>query len=503
MSSIKKLAGQTLIYGVPTILGRFLNVLIAFGLTYLFNSSSDFGDYALVYAYATFLNVIFTYGTETSYFRFAQMDEYKNDLYSTTLSSLIGTSVLFSAAMILAADWIANFMGLGAHPEYVICFAFIIGLDAIATIPFAKLRKEGKPMKYALIKFTNIVITVVCTLYFVGLCPWLQQHHPDSVFLTIYNPNISQVGYAFLSNLIASVATLLMLFKELAQFRPKFNSALWKQMMVYSLPLVVVGLAGMVNETLDRALLGKLLPYDEEMNKSMVGVYSASYRIAALINIFIQIFRMGAEPFFFNEANKGDAPKVYAKVMYFFTIICLAVFLFVVLFADTIWINFLVDSRGHPEYLAGLPVIPLLAFGYVCLGIYYNLTIWYKLTNKTLLGSYVTVIGAVITVVLNVWLIPKIGFVGSASATLACYLVMTVITYFMGQRYYYVPYNVKAIGSYILLAVGIYVAYYFGTAALESVMLKLACGAAGLMIYVALVWKREKVGLMNLARRKG
>ncbi|WP_295128972.1 polysaccharide biosynthesis C-terminal domain-containing protein [uncultured Chitinophaga sp.] len=502
MSSIKRLAGQTLIYGVPTILGRFLNVLISFGLTYLFNSTADFGDYALVYAYATFLNVLFTYGTETSYFRFAQMDQFRNDVYSTTLSSLVATSVLFSSAMILASGWIADFMKLSLHPEYVIYLAFIIGLDAIATIPFAKLRKEGKPLKYALIKFFNIVITVTLTLYFVGLCPWLQVHHPDSIFLKIYNPEISQVGYAILSNLIASLVTLLMLYKELGQFRLKFNTILWKEMMVYSLPLVVVGLAGMVNETLDRTLLSKLLPYDTETNKSMIGVYSAGYKIAALINIFIQIFRMGAEPFFFNEANKSDAPKVYAKVMYFFTIICLAVFLVVVLFADTIWIRYLVDSRRNPEYLAGLPVIPLLAFGYVCLGIYYNLTIWYKLTNKTLLGSYVTVIGAVITIVLNVWLIPKIGFVGSAWATLVCYLVMTIITYFMGQRYYFVPYNVKAIGSYILLALAIYAAYYWGTAQLSE-LLKVACGVAGLVIYTGMVWMRERAGFINLIKRRG
>lgn len=503
MSSIKKLAGQTLIYGVPTILGRFLNVLISFGLTYLFHSSAEFGDYALVYAYATFLNVIFTYGTETSYFRFAQMDEFRNDVYSTTLSSLIGTSVLFSAAMVISSGWIARFMELELHPEYVVYLAFIIGLDAIATIPFAKLRKEGRPMKYALIKFFNIIISVTCTLYFVGLCPWLQAHHPDSIFLKIYDPSISQVAYAVIANLIASVATLLMLSRELGQFRPRFNTNLWKQMMTYSLPLVVVGLAGMVNETLDRTLLSKLLPYDEATNKSLVGVYSASYRIAALINIFIQIFRMGAEPFFFNESNKSDAPKVYAKVMYFFTIICLAVFLVVVLFADTVWIRYLVDSRTNPEYLAGLPVIPLLAFGYVCLGIYYNLTIWYKLTNKTLLGSYVTVIGAVITIVLNYWLIPRIGFVGSAWATLICYFVMTVITYFMGQKYYYVPYNVKAICSYLLFALAIYAAYYFGTAQLTSQVLRIACGVAGMVVYIGFVWQRERVGFVNLVKRRG
>lgn len=503
LSSIKKLAGQTLIYGVPTILGRFLNVLIAFGLTYLFKSSSEFGDYAVAYAYATFLNVIFTYGTETSYFRFANLDQFRGDVYSTTLSSLIGSSFLLSSLMILFAGPIATFMKLEAHPEYVVYFAFIIGLDAIATIPFAKLRKEGRPMKYALIKFVNIVITVTCTLYFVGLCPWLQEKHPNSIFLAVYTPSISPVSYAFLSNLAASVATLLMLSKELGEFRPVFNKVLWKEMMAYSLPLVVVGLAGMVNETLDRTLLDRMLPYDDKTNKSMIGVYSASYRIAALINIFIQIFRMGAEPFFFNESNKSDAPKVYARVMYFFTIISLAVFLVVVLFADTIWIRYLVDSRRNPEYLLGLPVIPLLALGYVCLGIYYNLTIWYKLTNRTLQGSYVTVIGAAITIALNIWLIPKIGFVGSAWATLVCYFVMTVITYFMGQHYYYVPYNVKAIGSYVLLALGIYGLYYWGTGYFTAYLPKLACGLAGLLVYLGFVWTREKAGFINLVKRKG
>ncbi|RAJ03966.1 O-antigen/teichoic acid export membrane protein [Chitinophaga skermanii] len=502
MSSIKKLTGQTLIYGVPTILGRFLNVFLTFGLTYLFNTTADFGNYSVVYAYVTFLNVIFTYGMETSYFRFSNSSDFKKDVFPTAMSSILGTTLVLSLIMIACSGWIAALWKIEDHPEYVVWFACIIGFDAIATIPFAKLRNEGKALQFSLIKFTNIIIQVFCTLYFVGLCPWLAKHHPDSIFLSVYNPNISAVGYTFISNLIASGSTLLLLSKEFKQYNFTFNKTLWRDMMAYSLPLIVVGLAGMVNEALDRTLLDHLLPYDVETNKSMIGIYAASYKIAALINIFIQIFRMGAEPFFFNESNKNNAQQVYANVMYFFTIICMAIFLGVSLFSDTIWIRYLVDSRQHPEYLQGLQVIPVLAFGYVCLGIYYNLTIWYKLTNKTLIGSYVTVMGAVITIVLNIWWIPKIGFVGSAWATMLCYLIMTIVTYIVGQRYYYVPYNVKAILLYVGFGVLIFVAYWWGAGSVKSMPIRLGLGVLGLLLYVGLVWKKEKKTFAAMLRRK-
>lgn len=501
MSSIKKLTGQTLIYGVPTILGRFLNVFLTFGLTYLFNTTAQFGDYAVAYAYVTFLNVIFTYGMETAYFRFSQSDEYRKDVYPTALSSLLGSTLLLSSLMILFSKPMADLWRMSEHPEYVVWFAFIIGFDAICTIPFARLRQEGKAMKFSMIKFCNILIQVCSTLFFVGLCPWLEKHHPGHFLLFLYNPSISAVGYAFLSNLVASTATLLMLYKEFGSYNFKFNKRLWKDMMIYSLPLVIVGLAGMVNETLDRALLDHLLPYSVDKNKAIIGIYSACYKIAALINIFIQVFRMGAEPFFFNESNKSSAQQVYANVMYFFTIVCMAIFLVVVLFADTVWTRYLVDSAHHPEYLEGLIVIPILAFGYVCLGIYYNLTIWYKLTNKTLIGSFVTILGAVITVGMNIWLIPKIGFLGSAWATMVCYLVMMVATYFLGQKYYHVPYDIKAILSYIFLGLVIFSIYWWGVRRVPSDFVKLSCALLGVFIYVVWVWIKERRRLVGIFRR--
>lgn len=490
MSGIKKLAGQTAIYGVSTILGRFLNVFLTFWLTYVYGAEK-FAIFSLAYAYVTFLNVIFTYGMETSFFRFAQRPEYKNDVYNTSLLSIIVTTLLLSGAMMYYAPQLADLWRVPQNPEYIIWFAWIIGFDTLSAIPFARLRQQGRPIKYASIKILNIVIYVALTYFFIKICPALLKKNPDSFLLVAYDPKID-IGYTFIANLIASGVTLLLLGKEVFSLRFRFNVKLWKEMMAYSWPLLIVGLGGMINEVLNRILLDYRLPYSFNENKKQVGIFNANFKVAALVNIFIQVFRIGAEPFFFNEAGKQDARKTYARVMKIFVMISCVIFLIVSLFADTIWGRYLMGVKNHKEYAEGIGVIPIIALSYVFLGIYYNLTVWYKLTDKTIYGAYITVAGAVLTIALNYLTIPYLGYWGSAWTTLICYGFMMIVSYRQGQKHYSIPYAWKKLTAYVVISLILYFIYFGISALIINKTVLLLAGVVLLSIFLLFVGRVEK-----------
>jgi O-antigen/teichoic acid export membrane protein len=490
LSGIKKLAGQTAIYGVSTVLGRFLNVFLTFWLTYVYGAEK-FAIFSLAYAYVTFLNIIFTYGMETSYFRFSQDERYKNDVFNTSFLSILLTTIVFSGAMIYYSPEIAEIWRVPGNPEYIIWFAWIIGLDTLAAIPFARLRQQGRPIKYAAIKLANIVIYVASAYFFIKICPALLKKDDNSFLRLVYNPKID-IGYTFIANLIASAATIVFLWKEVFSAKLRFNLKLWKQMLVYSWPLLIVGLGGMINEVLNRILLDYRLPYSFERNKFEVGIFNANWKVAALVNIFIQVFRIGAEPFFFNEAAKKDAPKTYARVMKLFVIVSCVVFLVVSLFADTIWGRYLMGVKNHPEYAQGIPTIPVIALAYVCLGIYYNLTVWYKLTNKTLYGAYITVAGAIITIVLNYISIPYFGYWGSTWTTLICYAFMMFISYRQGQKHYFIPYAWKKLMAYILISLALYFVYYAVGLFTDNNWILIGSGLVLLFLFVFFIGKVER-----------
>lgn len=490
MSGIKKLAGQTAIYGISTVAGRFLNVFLTFWLTYVYGPDK-FAIFTLAYAYVTFLNVIFTYGMETSYFRFVQNPAYKNDVYSTGMLSVLLTTLVFSGAMMFYAPQIAYIWRVPDHAEYVTWFAWIIGLDTLSALPFARLRQQGKPIKYALIKLANIILYVFFTYFFIKICPALLQKDPNSFLILIYNPAID-IGYTFIANLIASAATLLLLFRELLSIRLRFNFSLWKEMLAYSWPLLIVGLGGMVNEVLNRILLDYRLPYSFEENKVQVGIFSANLKVAALVNIFIQVFRIGAEPFFFNESGKKDARKTYARVMKLFVVVSCIIFLVVSLFADTIWGRYLVGVENNPQYAEGIGTIPVMALAYVCLGIYYNLTVWYKLTDKTIYGAYITLAGVVITVVLNYLTIPYLGYWGSAWATLICYAFMMGISYKQGQKHYRIPYAKKKLLAYLIISIILYFIYFGVSRLTGSLYVLIPTATALLSLFVLFVGQVER-----------
>ncbi len=447
---IKKLAGQTAVYGLSSILGRFLNYLLVPLYTNLF-LTSQYGIVTDLYAYAGFLFVLLTYGMETAYFRFSEKHKNPEKVFTTALSPLFITSSVFLSAVILFAQPIANILRYPDHKEYVIWFALIISLDVLSTIPFAKLRRENKAVKFAVFKFINIGLNIGFNLFFLLLCPYLLENNPSSFVSAFYSENIG-IGYIFISNLIASAVTLLLFIPDFFKVKYTFSKTILKQLLIYGSPLLFAGLAGMVNEVIDRILLKYLIVVPEGIentNKyifSQIGIYGANYKLSILITLFIQAFRYAAEPFFFSHAKEKNAKETYAKVMNWFVIFGLVIFLGIMLYID------IAKYFINKNYWSGLKIVPILLFANLFLGIIYNLSVWYKLTDKTRYAAYIAGIGAFVTIALNFILIPEIGFLGSAWATFFCYFTMMLVSYFWGRKHYKINYPVKKILLYTIIA---------------------------------------------------
>jgi O-antigen/teichoic acid export membrane protein len=466
LSGIKKLAGQTLWYGIPTIASRFLGYLMNLSLPLIFAQPSTTADLTQVYAIIPFLNVLFTYGLETAYFRFSQDTDQKK-LYNTLSLSLIGSTIFFTALLFLFKDTIASWANLDKHPEYISLMAGIIFFDAISTMAFARLRQENRPKRYAFARIAGVVINVLVVVLFLAVIPKYLANNPDSFIKNIYSKDIG-------------------MFKEFRQIHFSFNNAIWKKVMHYSAPLIIVGMGGMVNDMLSRLIYQHVVDLPEQEAKHQLGIFGNIYRLAVLITIMIQAFRMAAEPFFFNRSKEENPQRIYARIMKFFVIACCFMFLGISLYIDVFkWFFQAIDK---PAWVEGLAIVPLLALGNVFLGIYYNLSIWYKLTHKNMLGAYITIGGAVITILLNIILIPKYHYLGAAIATFCCYLFMMIVSYMLGQKHYPVPYAKKKLIAYIVLVVLIYLLHLglvylwdnnwfnFGTATLLLILFTLFVG---------------------------
>jgi O-antigen/teichoic acid export membrane protein len=447
LSGIKKLAGQTIWYGLSSIFGRFLNYLLTPLLVTIF-ATGEYGKISTLFTIAAFLNIVYTYGLETSYFRFASLEPEKK-VYNTCSSSILITTTLLTIALLFFTGTIANFLEMPAHPEYITWVILIVALDTLAVMPFTKLRYEGRPRKFAAIKILNILINVGLVVFFLVVCKNAHEKKAGNIFADLYDPKIG-LGYVIISNLVASGLTLLLLAKEFFQFNFRLNPVFWKKLMRYSWPLLIVGFGGMINETIDRIMLLKLYPGTTEQAFSQSGIYSANYKLAVVIVLFIQAFRMGAEPFFFKQSTSENAQRTYARVMKFFVIACCFCFLGVTLFLD-IWKYFM--GTAHPEYYSGLKVVPLLMTAKIFLGIYYNLSIWYKIKEKTLTGAWITLGGAAITIIFNWIFIPIMGYMACAIATVLCYGFMMVVSYSLGQKHYPIPYAWKKILAYIAICI--------------------------------------------------
>lgn len=489
MNPLKKLAGQTAIYGLSTILGRLLNFALVPFYTYIFSMPADVGTNTEFYAYISFLNIVFTYGMETALFNFTSKEPGNANVYGTAFRSvLVSTFVLTVPVLIFAGD-IAETLRHYGHADFVVWSILIVATDALAAIPFAQLRQQNRAKRFAMIKLVNIAVNVALNIFFLGLCK--HQYENGGFFGGFYNPAIG-IGYAFVANLAANIVSLLLLVPQVKLERYEFDPALWKRMMTYALPLLLVGLAGMVNETLDRILIKYLLP--DTLGKYLQGVYGACYKIAILMTIFRMAFQYAAEPFFFARRQDEDNKKIYARVMKYFVIACTLIFLGITL--NMAWIQYVVG----PEYRRGMGVVPILLLANLFLGVYFNLSIWYKLTGKTIYGAYITVFGAVITLGLNFWLIPIIGYMGSAWATLACYSAMAVVSYFLGQKHYPVRYSLRRMLTYLALAVLIYLLSTL--IAFSNFWLNLLIKNALLVPYLLLLWKLEWPVLRQELRKK-
>ena len=462
MSIAKKLASQTAIYGVSSIVGRVLNTLLTPIYTTYF-AAADFGIVTGLYAYVSFLNVVFTYGLETTFFRFSsQPDVDRRQTYNRIVSLLLLSSTGMAVLLILLARPLLASLGIPAgHEQFAEWMVLTLACDAIAALPFARLRLENKARRFATVRLANIGLTMGLNLFFIVLCPavlrgsegsWLAGLQP--FVQAIYDPGLG-VGYVFLANLLASACTLVLLLPQLRDFRFQWPQLPFLQpLLAYALPLMLMGLAGMVNETLDRILLPKWLPagfYPGLSSLAAVGIYGACYKVSIFMSLVIQAFRYAAEPFFFSQSTEKNSPTTFALVLKWFTLCCAVIFVTISL--NLGWVAPLFLRR--PEYLSGLGVVPILLLANLFLGVYYNLSVWFKLTDKTYYGTYIGAAGAVLTIVLNFFLIPTLGYMGSAWATLACYFMMAALCWWLGERHFPVPYPVGRLLLWLLAAIGL------------------------------------------------
>lgn len=435
-----------------------------------------------MYAYVAFLIVMLTYGMETAYFRFSTKEGSEpNTIFSTVLSSLVSSTTLFILMAILFAQPIAEWLLYPNNKEYVVWFAIIVGLDAISSIPLARLRTENKAKTFAGINIANVLVYLGLNLFYLSYClPLVAEGGGNWLTDTFYDPGTG-VGYVFIANLIASIVKFLLLAPTMLRGLTKPQLALLKPMLVYSLPLLVAGLAGMMNEMFDRVMLKRLLYpiLGEQQAMYQLGVYGACYKLSILITLMIQAFRYAAEPFFFSQAKEEGSKALYAKIMTYFVWVLAGTFLFVMLYIDLF--KYFIPNE---EYWVGLKVVPVLLLANIFLGIYYNQSVWYKLTEKTSYGAALAIFGAVITLVLNLIFIPKYGYVAAAWATFSCYAAMMVVSYFLGKKHYPVPYQV---GKITLMIGGAVLLYWISLVLNVSQMhYGFAVNALFLLIYAAL-----------------
>ncbi|HQW04958.1 MAG TPA: polysaccharide biosynthesis C-terminal domain-containing protein [Flavobacteriales bacterium] len=496
MSTLRNLAGQTAIYGLSSIGARFLNyLLVPLHTSKGVFEPAEFGVITSLYAWTAFLNVVLTFGMETTFFRFTNKDNAalaegeKGSVFTTASYALLFSSLAFMVLGTGFSGSIANGIGFPAHSVSVLMLVLIIGIDALTTIPMARLRQQGRAWRFAAINILSVVVNVAGNLFIFLYCmKKFDAGESNALIDAVYDPSFG-VGYVFLINLISTGVKLVMLLPEWPPFRA-FSKPLLRTMLAFGAPLMVAGLAGMVNETADRIILKYLLP--EGIADAQIGIYGACYKLAVLITLFIQAFRMGAEPFFFSHAKEKNSGETFARIMNIFVAVCMSAFLVVMLFLDLFkWFI------PNPAYHEGLRVVPILMLANVFLGIYYNQSVWYKLTDRTRVGGTIAIIGAAITIAFNFALIPVLGYMGSAWATLACYAGMAVISYAWGQKHYPIPYNV----SRVLLYMAGGVMLWWGA---DQVHFDEVIGygiRAGAMVgFLLVAWKLERHSFSNIAQ---
>ena len=485
MGKLKQLVSQTAVYGLSSIIGRLLNYFLVPLYTHVF-LPSEYGIVTEMYTYVTFLMILLTYGMETGFFRFSKIESDSDKVYSTALGSLFVSSFVFVFLGLLFSHNIADILGYSNHSYYVSMFVIILGIDAFVSIPFARLRQQNKAIKFAVYKLINIFTNIFLNLFFILWLPSLAEK--ISIFSAIYSSDFG-VGYVFLSNLIASVVSLLLFVPNFCGIKFKFDSKLLKSMLIYSLPLVVSGLAGMINEFFDRISIKFFYTIPIGVTDantfvmSELGIYGANTKIAILMTLFVQCFRYAADPFFFSQVGSKDFNKVFADVNKYLVAFGMFIFLGIMCYID------IVKYFIAPSYWEGLKVVPMLLLGHLLVGMVYLQSFWYKIKNLTQYGIVIFLIGSFITIILNYFLVPRFGYIACAFANLCCYSVMFLITFIWGKKYLPCNYDYKKILFYILFAFIL----YFCTFLISPLELhiKLALNTLLIIIYCGSVLKLE------------
>jgi len=481
----KNLFKQTAIYGLATVIPRMFSFLLVPLYTNLL-PKDEYGKVTIIFSWMIFFNVILAYGMETAFFRFYNKEENKKTVVETSMVSIFWTTLLFLFVALLFRTSLADWSGIDS--QYITYSIWILALDALVIIPFSKLRAFQRPIMYAIIKIGNVLVNLLLSILFLIYLPKLAVSHPTGIISTFYIENF-QVGYIFLANIIASLLTFVVLSPDYVFLKWKFDFSLWKKMMVYALPILVAGIAFAINEQFDKILLSKLLP--KNIADAEVGVYSACYKLGLFMVLYRTAYTLGIEPFFFSHASNENAPQTYAMVTKYFVIFGSFIMLSVIVFADLFKLIMINES-----YWVAMKVVPLIILANFCLGIYTNLSVWYKLIDKTYIGAYISISGAIITLVLNFLLIPSHSYVGSAIATLAAYGSMMLISYYLGNKYYPIPYDFKKIGGYLGLSI------LFSAVSFYRFRENYFVGIALLLLFLYFIYHNEKATLLNILKRK-
>lgn len=489
-SSIKSLAKDTAIYGMSSIVGRFLNWCLVPLYTIMF-PAAEYGVVTYIYSVVALALIILTYGMETGFFRFANHERFSDpmEVYSTGLISLGVSSTVFLAGVLCCLGPASSLLHCPGHPEYTWMMASAVAIDAFTALPFAYLRFRRRPMRFAAIRLVNIALNIGLNLFFILICPWLMEVAPGTVD-GIYSPDFG-IGYIFLANLVASAATLLLLIPELCGFRWRFNSVLWREMLAYSFPLLILGIAGIMNQTVDKILLPYLVA-DKAEAMTEVGIYGANYKIGIVMVMFIQAFRFAYEPFIFaqSKANGEDRLQSYRDAMKWFVVFAMVIFLGVMFYLDVL--KYFIS----PRYFSGLKVVPVIMLAEFFFGVFFNLSLWYKLTDRTIWGTWFSLLGLAVTLALNFVLVPSMGYMGCAVAAFCCYAVMMAVSWFVGRHYYPIGYNVGRLALYFFVAMGLYgisvaitTGHQWADMGIRTVLLA---------AYVLFVLRHEKVSIKQL-----
>ncbi len=484
---MKSLAKDTAIYGLSSILGKMLNWLLTPLFAYTLATPGEYGIMSYIYAYTAMVVVILTFGMETGLFRFAnKKDEYDPlTVYSTTLIGVGTVVALFFITITIFIRPVTDLIAESTtkyqiYPSYVFMMLLVLCMDSFSCIPFAFLRFKQRPIKFAALKMLYIILYIIFCLFFLVVCPYMHKHSPGLI-AWFYDPGY-QVGYIFVSNLLATFIQTCFLLTELTGFKYRFNKPLFKKMLHYSLPLLVLGIAGMMSQTIDKLIF----PWryaGEGDSFDQLGVYTACFKLGVIMIMFIQAFRYAYEPFIFSKQSGADNTKAYASAMKYFIIFGLFIFLGVCFYIDIIKFFF------PPVYYEGLPVVPIILLGELFFGIFFNLSVWYKLTNKTKWGAVFSIIGCIIIVLFNIIFIPYWGYMACAWASFTGYLTIMLISYFMGQKIYPVEYDLRSFFLYFGLAMLLYAISVY--VEIDNLVLRLVFRTFLLCIYIAVMLKKD------------